>query len=99
MQTTGMGAADPKDGVPRPLVIANPAARRGRTGRELADLLAPLREALGELDVAVTENRGAVEVLVRSRDDVNAAVVLSRAEALLVQPVAVPPAGPPRATH
>jgi diacylglycerol kinase (ATP) len=39
----------------RPLVIVNPAAQRGRTGRELARLLAPLREALGELDVAPTE--------------------------------------------
>jgi hypothetical protein len=54
---------------------------------------------VSELDVAVTESRGTVEELVRSRNDVNAAVVLSRAEALLARPVAVPPAGPPRATH
>lgn len=54
---------------------------------------------VGDLDVAVTESRGTVEVLVRSRDDVNAAVVLSRAEALLTRPVAAPPAGPAVSTH
>ncbi len=42
----------------RPLVIANPAAGRGRTGRSLSRLLAAVRGAVGELDVAETERRG-----------------------------------------
>ena len=44
MQTADPGAA------PRPLVIANPSAGRGRTGRDLRHLLSALRDALGELD-------------------------------------------------
>jgi diacylglycerol kinase family enzyme len=52
------------DGDPaRPLVIANPTARRGRTGRQLEDLLAPLRVALGEMDVARTTRAGHAEAL------------------------------------
>ena len=47
----------------RPLVIANPAARRGRTGHELADLLAPLRAALGDVDVATTTHAGHAQEL------------------------------------
>ncbi len=42
----------------RPLVIANPQAGRGRTGRELPQLLEPLRSALGEIDVALTRRPG-----------------------------------------
>ena len=38
----------------RPLVIANPSAGRGRTGRELSHVLSALRDALGELDVVST---------------------------------------------
>jgi YegS/Rv2252/BmrU family lipid kinase len=48
MQTADPGA------VRRPLVIANPSAGRGRTGRDLSHLLSALRDALGELDVATT---------------------------------------------
>jgi len=48
MHTADPGAAR------RPLVIANPSAGRGRTGRDLAHLLSALREALGELDVVTT---------------------------------------------
>jgi len=48
MQTADPGAA------PRPLVIANPSAGRGRTGRDLRHLLSALRDALGELDVVTT---------------------------------------------
>ncbi|MEI6452195.1 MAG: diacylglycerol kinase family protein [Actinomycetes bacterium] len=48
MQTADPGAAR------RPLVIANPSAGRGRTGRDLAHLLSALRDALGELDVVTT---------------------------------------------
>ena len=42
----------------RPLVIANPAAGSGRTGRGLSQLLAAIRGAVGELDVAETGRRG-----------------------------------------
>jgi len=42
----------------RPLVIANPGAGRGRTGRELTALLEPLRRALGDIDVALTTHTG-----------------------------------------
>ena len=38
----------------RPLVIANPRAGRGRTGRDLSHLVDALRSALGELDVVTT---------------------------------------------
>ncbi|MCX6373698.1 MAG: diacylglycerol kinase family lipid kinase [Actinobacteria bacterium] len=48
MQTADPGAAR------RPLVIANPSAGRGRTGRDLRHLLSALRDALGELDVVTT---------------------------------------------
>ena len=48
MQTADPGAAR------RPLVIANPSAGRGRTGRDLSHLVSALRDALGELDVATT---------------------------------------------
>ena len=48
MQTADPGAAR------RPLVIANPFAGRGRTGRDLSHLVSALRDALGELDVATT---------------------------------------------
>jgi diacylglycerol kinase (ATP) len=48
MQTADSGAAR------RPLVIANPSAGRGRTGRDLRHLLSALRDALGELDVVTT---------------------------------------------
>ena len=42
----------------RPLVIANPAAGSGRTGRGLSQLLAAIRGAVGDLDVAETGRRG-----------------------------------------
>jgi diacylglycerol kinase family enzyme len=42
----------------RPLVIVNPAAGRGRTGRDLSHYLAGVRDALGEVDVAATGRRG-----------------------------------------
>lgn len=46
------------DAIRRPLVIANPRAGRGRTGRELPLLLEPLRSALGEVDVVLTRGPG-----------------------------------------
>jgi diacylglycerol kinase (ATP) len=48
MQTPDPGAAR------RPLVIANPSAGGGRTGRDLAHLVSALRDALGELDIVTT---------------------------------------------
>ena len=48
MQSADPGAAR------RPLVIANPSAGRGRTGRDLSHLVSALRDALGELDVVTT---------------------------------------------
>ena len=48
MQTADPGAAR------RPLVIANPSAGHGRTGRDLPHLLGALRDALGELDLVTT---------------------------------------------
>jgi diacylglycerol kinase (ATP) len=42
----------------RPLVIANPAAGRGRTGRDLSRLVAAVRSAVGDVDVAAKGRRG-----------------------------------------
>jgi YegS/Rv2252/BmrU family lipid kinase len=42
----------------RPLVIANPAAGRGRTGHDLTSLVRAVRGAVGDLDVAETARRG-----------------------------------------
>ena len=42
----------------RPLVIANPASGSGRTGRGLPRLIAAVRDAVGDLDVAETGRRG-----------------------------------------
>ena len=39
-------------------MIANPAAGGGRTGRRLSQLLAGVREAVGDVDVAATHRRG-----------------------------------------
>ncbi len=44
--------------VPRPLVIVNPSAGSGRTGRGLPHVLAGIRDAVGEVDVAETKGRG-----------------------------------------
>lgn len=52
MQTAGPGAGR------RPLVIVNPSAARGRTGRELSHYLAGIRDAVGAVDVAETARRG-----------------------------------------
>ena len=52
MQNAGPGAAR------RPLVIVNPSAARGRTGRELSHYLAGIRDAVGAVDVAETARRG-----------------------------------------
>lgn len=49
---------DTRDVQTRPLVIANPVAGRGRTGRGLASLVRAVRDALGDLDVAETGRRG-----------------------------------------
>jgi len=43
---------------PRPLVIVNPSAGSGRTGRDLSHLLVGIRGAVGEVDVAETRRRG-----------------------------------------
>jgi diacylglycerol kinase (ATP) len=42
----------------RPLVIVNPTAGSGRTGRDLSHFLAGIRDATGEVDVAETKRRG-----------------------------------------
>ena len=47
----------------RPLVIANPAAGRGRTGRGLEPLIRSIRDAVGDIDVAETVGRGDAEAL------------------------------------
>ncbi len=47
----------------RPLVIANPAAGRGRTGRSLSQLIAGISDSVGELDVAETGRRGDASAL------------------------------------
>ena len=47
----------------RPLVIANPAAGRGRTGRGVSQLIAAIRGAVGDLDVAETGRRGDASAL------------------------------------
>ena len=52
VQTAASGAGG------RPLVIVNPAAGRGRTGRDLRHLLMGIRDAAGEVDVAETGRRG-----------------------------------------
>jgi diacylglycerol kinase (ATP) len=52
METPSPGAA------PRPLVIVNPSAGSGRTGRDLPRFLAGIRDAVGEVDVAQTGRRG-----------------------------------------
>lgn len=52
MQTPDPGTA------PRPLVIVNPRAGRGRTGRDLSHLLEALRAAAGPVDVAPTTGPG-----------------------------------------
>ena len=46
-----------------PLVITNPAAGRGRTGRSLSQIIAAIRGAVGDLDVAKTGRRGDATVL------------------------------------
>jgi diacylglycerol kinase (ATP) len=46
-----------------PLVIANPAARRGRAGVGLATMLSSLRSGLGPLDWRTTEHPGHAEAL------------------------------------
>lgn len=47
----------------RPLVIVNPSAGSGRTGRDLPRVLAGVRDAVGEVDVAETRRRGDAEAL------------------------------------
>lgn len=42
----------------RPLVIVNPTAGRGRTGRDLGHYLAGIRDAVGEVDVEQSGRRG-----------------------------------------
>ena len=46
-------------------MIVNPAASRGRTGRGLRELLAGIRDAVGEVDVAATSRRGDAAALAR----------------------------------
>ena len=53
-----LAAVPLRDAERRPLVIANPAAGRGRTGRDLSQLIAAVRGAVGDLDVAETRRRG-----------------------------------------
>jgi diacylglycerol kinase family enzyme len=47
----------------RPLVIVNPSAGRGRTGRDLPHVLEALRTEVGPVDVAVTTSAGAASGL------------------------------------
>jgi diacylglycerol kinase (ATP) len=47
----------------RPLVIVNPSAGRGRTGRDLSHLLEALRLATGPVDVAPTSSPGSASGL------------------------------------
>jgi diacylglycerol kinase family enzyme len=50
--------AAPAETTARPLVIANPVAGRGRTGRELGHILTAVRAALGPVDVVETSAAG-----------------------------------------
>jgi diacylglycerol kinase (ATP) len=64
MQTAHPGAAR------RPLVIANPSAGSGRTGRDLAHVVGALRDALGELDVVTTSGaRQAMDLAAAAADE------------------------------
>lgn len=47
----------------RPLVVANPAAGRGRTRRRLSSLVRTVRDVLGDVDVVETGRRGDAEAL------------------------------------
>ncbi len=58
-RSPGAGPAD----APRPLVIVNPSAGRGRTGRDLSHVLEALRASLGEVDVAPTTGPNAASRL------------------------------------
>ena len=57
--------ASPRAGAdePRPLVIVNPKAGRGRTGRDLSHVLQALRGAIGEVDVVPTSGPNAASTL------------------------------------
>ena len=57
------GRLGPEAGAPRPLVIVNPRAGRGRTGRDLSHVLQALRGTLGEVDVAATTGPAAASGL------------------------------------
>jgi diacylglycerol kinase family enzyme len=54
---------DPKVAAGRPLVIANPVAGRGRTGRGLTSLVRAVRDTLEDVDVVETGRRGDAEAL------------------------------------
>lgn len=59
MRTSGQS----ERGRARPLIVANPAAGRGRTGRDLTALIGAVRDAIGETDIAETRRRGDAEAL------------------------------------
>lgn len=44
--------------MPRPLIIANPAAGRGHSEHDIAALLSAVRERIGDVDLAVSERAG-----------------------------------------
>ncbi len=62
---------------PLPLVIANPAAGRGRTGRELGHLLTAVRAAVGPIDVAETAAAGDASRLAAAAADDGRPLVIS----------------------
>jgi len=54
----------------RPLLIVNPAAGSGRTGKDLADLLPAVERSLGDIEIAPTARRGhAAELARRGAED------------------------------
>jgi diacylglycerol kinase (ATP) len=60
----------------RPLVIANPAARRGRTRGEIEAIVTALQARIGAVDLALTEHAGhATELATRARAEGRALVI------------------------
>lgn len=52
--------------MPRPLIIANPAAGRGQSAKDIGALLSAVRERVGEVDLAVSARPGHAAELARA---------------------------------
>lgn len=62
---------------PPPLVIANPAARSGRTRGEIESIVTDLQERIGGVDLALTEHAGHATALARRAVGERRALVVS----------------------